>query len=73
MRSVAEAFRMRDRERMAALAPADRVRLAFALGDLAVECFSSYNGVPKPAARRRLRAFSQRGRRPSRCLQMDGP
>ena len=51
MRSVADELRMRDRERMPALPVSDRVRLAFALGDLAVECFSAYNGVPEATAR----------------------
>jgi hypothetical protein len=73
MRSVADELRMRDRERMAALAVSDRVRLAFALGDLAVECFSAYNGVPAATGRRRLRALSQRGRRPSPCFVMEAP
>ena len=73
MGSVADELRVRDRERMAALPVSERIRLAFALGDLAVECFSAYNGVPEPTARRRLRALSQRGRRPSSCLLLEAP
>jgi len=73
MRSIADELRIQDRERTAALSVPERIRLAFALGELAAECFSAYNGVPKPVARRRLRALSQRDRRPSRCLTTDAP
>ena len=73
MRSIADELRLRDRDRVAGLSVPDRIRLAFTLGDLAVECFSAYNGVPKEVARRRLRALSQRGRRPSRCLTTEAP
>ncbi len=68
MRSIADALRMRDRERVVALPVPERIQLAFALGDLAVECFSAYNDVPETVARARLRAASQYGRRSSRCL-----
>jgi len=73
MRSIADELRIEDRERVTALSVPDRIRLALALGDLAVECFSAYNDVPRAVARHRLRALSQRDRRRSSCLTTDAP
>jgi hypothetical protein len=71
MRSVAEVLRAEERTAVAALSPAERVRLALSLGARDLESFRLAQDPPlQPAeADRLLRRRRQQGRRASRCAQ----
>jgi len=71
MRSVADLLRAEDRDDLAALSPAERVALAFALGARDLEAFRLAHDPPlSPAeAERILQRRRQAGRRPSRCIE----
>lgn len=71
MRSVADVLRAEERTAVAALSPAERVRLALSLGARDLESFRLAQDPPlQPAeADRMLRRRRQQGRRTSRCAQ----
>jgi len=71
MRSVADGVKAAQRRALAALSPAERVRLALRLGARDLETFRLAHDPPlaAPDAVRVLRRRRQQGRRPSRCLQ----
>jgi hypothetical protein len=70
VRSVADRLRAEDRRVLGALDPADRVRLALALGRRDLESFRLAHEPPldRGEAARRLARARQVGRRPSRCM-----
>jgi len=71
MRSVADDLRTEQRERLAALTAAERVRLALRLGARDLEAFRLAQDPPLDAAEavRVLGRRRQQGRRPSRCAR----
>ena len=71
MRSVAHRLRAEDRAAAMALTPAERVALAFALGERDLEIYRAAHHPPltREEAARRLDRQRQAGRRPSRCMQ----
>ena len=69
MRSVADEFRRADQQAIAALSPAQRVRLAFQLGEESLRTYMAYHGVDRETAIARFRGRVQVGRRRSRCLR----
>ena len=71
MRSVADRLKAEERARLAALSPAERVRLALQLGERDLETFRLAHDPPidRVEARRILERRRQEGRRPSRCIQ----
>ena len=69
MASVADGLRRSQRTRMAALSVAERVEIAFELGDADVEVFCAAQHLPAADARARLRRARGVGRRPSRVME----
>ncbi len=71
MRSVADLLEAEDREAVAALAPAERVALALALGARDLESFRLSHDPPldPTEASRILERRRQHGRRRSRCIE----
>lgn len=71
MRSVADALRAQDRERMRALTASERVAHALTLGRLGIETFrhAQATSLPAPDARRLVERRRQASRRPSACLR----
>jgi hypothetical protein len=71
VRSVADLSKTEDRAAVAALSPAERVRLALALGRRDLDAFRLSHDPPLPAAdaARLLERRRHAGRRPSRCLE----
>ena len=67
MRSVVDALKAEDRERVLAMTPAERVALALARGKRDREIFAAAHGVTTEDARRIFERQRQTGRRPSRC------
>ena len=68
MKSVSSTLRERTAADMRRLTPAERVELAFRLGDEAIESFSAARGVDRRTAIRLLERRRQATRRPSACL-----
>lgn len=70
MRSVVDRLRAEDRQALAALSPAERVAVAFALGARDLEAFRAAQRQPLTPgeAARVLERRRQVARRPSRCL-----
>jgi hypothetical protein len=70
MRSVADALRRQDREELLRLSPAERVRLALALGERDLEAFRAAHSpaLSRHEAARRLDRRRQLGRQPSGCM-----
>jgi len=71
MRSVVERLRAEDRARIHAMAVADRVDRALALGRLGLEAFRHARtpSIAAAEAARRIERRRQAGRRPSACLR----
>jgi hypothetical protein len=71
MRSVADVLTAREREALASLTAAERVRLALRLGERDLEAFRLAHHPPleRAEAIRLLKRRRQEGRRPSRCVQ----
>lgn len=67
MPAVAD-LRVRDAAAVRALSPAERLDLAFRLGDDDLESFRAAHGLDPQAARRLLERRRQATRRPSACL-----
>jgi hypothetical protein len=67
--SVADDLRRRERERVAALSPAERVAEALALGERDLEIHRAKRGLGRKEARREIERARQQGRRLSRCMQ----
>ena len=68
MKSVASALRERTAADVRRLTPAERVELAFRLGDAAIESFRATHGLDRRTAIRLLERRRQATRRPSACL-----
>jgi hypothetical protein len=69
MKSVANSLR---RERLALDArrtPAERIVIAFQLGDADAELLATMRGIPLAAGRRVIARSRQHGRRPSGCME----
>ena len=69
MRSVADVLRQEQAQRLATLTPAERLQLAFELGDADVALLAAAKDISAGEARRRLARSRQAGRTPSRCAQ----
>jgi hypothetical protein len=69
-RSAAAANRGR-RQRLAAMTPDERVRLAARLGDEGVTSFMHTHGVDRRTAVTRIKATRRLGRRRSACAEAD--
>ena len=69
MRSVADVLRVKNRARLMAMTPAERVALALALGKRDREIFRAACGITTEEARRILERQRQTGRRRSRCIE----
>ena len=68
MKSVASVLRERTAADIRQLTPAERVQLAFRLGDEAIESFRAARGLDRRTAIRLLERRRQATRRPSACL-----
>ena len=68
MKSVASDLRARTDAEVRRMSPAERVELAFRLGDEAIESFRVTHGLDRPTAIRLLERRRQATRRPSECL-----
>jgi hypothetical protein len=71
MRSIADDLKAKEREALASLTAAERVRLALQLGERDLEAFRLAHNPPleRAEAIRLLERRRQEGRRPSRCVQ----
>jgi hypothetical protein len=71
MGSVADDIRDDDRRALLALTPAERVRLAFDLGDRGLDAFRLAHDPPldRASAARVLERRRQAGRRACRCIE----
>ncbi|RMF24108.1 MAG: hypothetical protein D6760_04060 [Deltaproteobacteria bacterium] len=69
MRSVADDLRKEDREAVAALSPAERIRLALRLGEESLAIYMACHAVDRETALAHFRRRMQAGRRSSRCLR----
>jgi hypothetical protein len=69
VRSVVDDLRRRDREAVARLSPAERLRLALALGDDDLAIFRRARGLDEATARRELQRRKRHGRAPSRSVE----
>jgi hypothetical protein len=67
--SAKDALRRADRERVGALAPAERVALALELGERSLDSYCRASGVARGAARRDVERRRQARRRRSSCLE----
>ena len=68
MKSVASALRVRTDAEIRRMSPAERVELAFRLGDEAIESLQASHGVDRRTAIRLIERRRQATRRPSACL-----
>ncbi len=68
MKSVASDLRARTGDEIRRMSPAERVELAFRLGDEAIESFRATHGLDRRTAIRLLERRRQATRRPSACL-----
>lgn len=68
MKSVASVLRERTAADLRRMSPADRVELAFRLGDEAIETFRAAHGLDRQTAIRLIERRRQATRRPSACL-----
>ncbi len=66
--ALADAMREKDRQRMAALDPEERMDLALEMGFAAAEELAAVQGITFKEAIARMRAENARGRRPSSCM-----
>lgn len=51
------------------MTPAERMRLAFALGERAIDAYAAAHSIDRAEARRRLERAGQAGRRSSRVMR----
>ncbi len=68
-RSVASVLRARDADAVRAMPLAERLELAFRLGDEDLEAFRATRGLERRTAIRLLERRRQATRQPSACLQ----
>ena len=68
MKSVATVLRTRNDAEVRRMSPAERVELAFRLGDEAIESIRAAHGVDRRTAIRLIERRRQATRRPSACL-----
>jgi hypothetical protein len=68
MRSVADDLRDELREEINRLSVAERLDLAFRLGEEGLELFRQANGLDRETAIRLLERRRQAGRTPSKCM-----
>lgn len=68
MKSVAPALRARTDAETRRMSPAERVELAFRLGDEAIESLQASHGVDRRTAIRLIERRRQATRQPSACL-----
>jgi hypothetical protein len=68
MRSVADDLRDELRDEVRKLSPAERLELAFRLGEEGLEAFRQAHDLTREEAIRRLQRQRQAGRTPSRCM-----
>lgn len=68
MESVADELRKRDREAIRQLSSAERIELAFKLGEEDLALFCQHQGVDRETGIRLLQRRRQAGRRPSKCI-----
>jgi hypothetical protein len=73
MASVADGLREAQRARMAALTVAERVAIAFELGETDVEMLCAAQHVAAADARHRFTCARRLGRRPSRVMERNQP
>jgi hypothetical protein len=71
MGSVADEVRERDRQAVQQLSAAERIALAFRLGELDLEIFCASHGLDRGTGLRRLRQRRQQGRTPSACMNLE--
>ena len=69
MPSVADALRREQREALARLTPAERLQMAFDLGDADLAVLAANQGLSPEDARRAARARRASGRRRAPCLE----
>lgn len=62
-------LRVRDAAEVRAMSPAERIELAFRLGDDDLETFRAAHGLDPQTARRLLERRRQATRQPSACLE----
>ena len=60
-------------DRLARMTPAERVELAFKLGEQGLAAYMATHGVDRQTAIARIRATRRLGRRPSACADADVP
>jgi len=65
---VAEELREEQRREVLAMTPAERVALAFALGERDLEFFMAANGLTREEALAQIEHTRNAGRRYSRCI-----
>jgi hypothetical protein len=68
MKSVASMLRARDAAFVRDMSPAERLDLAFRLGDESIESFRAARGLDRRTAVQLLQRRRQVTRQPSRCL-----
>ena len=68
-KSVASALRRRDADAVRAMPLAERLELAFRLGDKDLEAFRASHGLDRRTAIRLLERRRQTTRQPSGCIQ----
>lgn len=69
MQSISSVLRARDAAAVRAMTPAERLALAFRLGDEELESFRATNGLDRQTAIRLLERRRQATRQPSACLE----
>ena len=69
--AVAHAVSQEQRDRLAAMTPAERVALAVRLGEEGLASYMATHGVDRPSAIARVRATRRVGRRPSASADAD--
>jgi hypothetical protein len=69
MRSVADGLRSDTQSRLRAVTPAERVEMAFRLGDADLEAFMCAHGLARAEALAALQRARRTGRRPSACAK----
>jgi hypothetical protein len=67
MRSVADDVREEQLREWAAMSPAERMELAFRLGEEGIQFMMAGQRIDRDEAIRRMRRTRRAGRRPSRC------
>lgn len=73
VRSVADVLEKRTRDAVRAMSPAERIELAFALGEDDLALYMRVHRVDRPTALAILRSNRQIGRRPSEAARISRP